>query len=104
MQKYHFVELITYAEHGVQAGHRLLKYHCNLFAADLVHRADGHFGYVVCLVAHVKADLPRHYLALGSLHELHKRKTCNRLAATRFAHDADRRALGDRKSYTVNGL
>ena len=105
MQLDDLVYLVAAAEHGVQAGHRLLEDHRDAVAANLHHLAGGGVDYVVGLaVAHVEPYLAAHGLALGALQQLHEREAGDALAAAGLADYADGGAAGHVEGHAVHGL
>ena len=77
------IELPLHGENGVQGGHRLLKNHRNLIAADFVHFLFGALGQVLAF----KEDLAAVDIAV-SVQELQNAHGGNALAAAAFPHDS----------------
>ena len=98
------VHLHSDAEHRVQAGHRFLKNHRHLVAAQMLHHIQRRLGNVINAVARVKADGALHNLPLRALNQLHQRKTGDGFAAAGFPDHADGLALWYFKADAVDRL
>ena len=88
VQQHVFLNLITHRQHGVEAGHWLLKNHGDSAAAHLPHRfAFLAVGKQVALDA-LQIDLAARYSA-GACNQLEHREHRHRFTGAGFAHDAD---------------
>src|SRR5216684_2834170 len=83
-------------EDGVEGRHRVLKDHRDVLAAYLAHLALGDLGKVAALEHDLAAD------DLAGTLEAHDAQRRHRLAAARFADDAQRLSGTDLKRDAVN--
>ena len=105
MQGNDLIDLGADAEHGVQAGHRLLKDHRNIVAAQTLHLFGGGLGNIVGLaIAQIQADGALDDLALRALQQLHQGQAGDGLAAAGLADNAHGLADGHLKRDAVHAL
>jgi hypothetical protein len=98
MQSQRLGHLLADGVHGVERGHRLLEDHADAVAADRAHLPVGAGRELLAF----EADAARHLRAFGQqAHHGHHR---DRLAATRFADDAQCVAAIERKAHVAHGI
>ena len=99
MHAHDFGDLIADLEHGIERRHRFLKDHRHARAADLrastFRRASTRF-------VSVEVDLAARFDASGRANEAEERERGDRLAAARFADEADRFAGADLEADAVD--
>ena len=92
-------DLLAHGLHRVEAGHRLLEDHRDRIAPDGAHLGLRQLEEVTAL----ELDGSGRHASWRVRHQPHDRQRCHRLAATRFAHDAELLARRQRETHAVDG-
>src|SRR5256886_330322 len=99
MQPDRLADLIANRENRIQRGHRLLKDHGDLVAANLTHLLVVEFEEIAPLIENFATDD-----AFGRRgYEAHDGKRSHALAAARLSYEAERLAFTDLEAHAVDG-